>query len=53
MARDGSRGWDQGRQVKFWAQGRKFRLGPLISGAPKSRDEQKKVRASPDVRISA
>ena len=33
---------DQGRREKFRAPGQKFRLGPLASGAPKSRDEQKK-----------
>ena len=43
----------QGRREKFRAPGQKFRLGPLVSGAPKSRDEQKKVIASADVRISA
>ena len=32
----------QGRREKFRAPGQKFRLGPLVSGAPKSRDEQKK-----------
>ena len=31
----------QGRQEKFRAPGQKFRLGSLVSGAPKSRDEQK------------
>ena len=39
--------------MKFRAPGLKFRLGPLVSGAPKSRDEQKKIIASADVRISA
>ena len=43
----------QGRREKLWAPGQKFRLGPLVSGAPKSRDEQKKVIASADVQISA
>ena len=33
---------DQGRLEKFRAEGQKFRLGPLVSGAPKSSDEQKK-----------
>ena len=32
----------QGRLEKFRAEGQKFRLGPLVSGAPKSSDEQKK-----------
>ena len=32
----------QGRREKFRAPGQKFRLGPLVSGAPKSSDEQKK-----------
>ena len=32
----------QGRREKFRAPGLKFRLGPLVSGAPKSRDERKK-----------
>ena len=31
----------QGRREIFRAPGQKFRLGPLVSGAPKSRDEQK------------
>ena len=31
----------QGRREKFRAPGQKFRLSLLISGAPKSRDEQK------------
>ena len=31
----------------------KFHLGPLVSDAPKSRDEQKKVITSADVQISA
>ena len=43
----------QGRREKFRAPGQKFRLGPLVSSAPKSRDEQKKVIESADVRISA
>ena len=43
----------QGRREKFRAPGQKFRFGPLVSGAPKSRDEQKNVIASADVRISA
>ena len=43
----------QGRREKFRPSGQKFRLGPLVSGAPKSRDEQKKVIASADVQISA
>ena len=42
----------QERREKFRASGQKFRLGPLVSGTPKSRDEQKKVIASADVRIS-
>ena len=33
---------NQGRLEKFRAEGQKFRLGPLASGAPKSSDEQKK-----------
>ena len=37
---------------KISGPGQKFRLGPLVSGAPKSRDEQNKVIASADVRIS-
>ena len=61
------------RRDKFRAPGQNFLLGPLVSGAPKSRDEQKKghsfrrcsnfgstssdeqnkVIASADVRISA
>ena len=44
---------NQGRREKFRDPGQKFRFGPLVSGAPKSRDEQKKVIASADVRISA
>ena len=32
----------QGRRDKYRALGQKFRLGSLVSGAPKSRDEQKK-----------
>ena len=32
----------QGRREKFRAPGQKCRLGPLVSGAPKSRDEQKR-----------
>ena len=44
---------NQGRREKFRAPRQKFRLGPLVSGAPKSRDEQKKVIASADVPISA
>ena len=44
---------DQECREKFRAPGQKFRLSPLVSGAPKSRDEQKKVIASADVRISA
>ena len=43
---------EQGRREKFRAQGQKFRLGSLVSGTPKSHDEQKKVIASADVRIS-
>ena len=43
----------QGRREKLRAPGQKFRLGPLVGGAPKSRDKQKKVIASADVRISA
>ena len=43
----------QGHREKFRAPGQKFRLGPLVSGAPKPRDEQKKVIASADVQISA
>ena len=63
----------QGRREKFRAPGQKFCLGPLVGGAPKSSDEQKKghsvrrrsnfcsassdeqnkVIASADVRISA
>ena len=43
----------QGRREKFRAPGQKFRLGFLASGAPKSRDEQKKIITSADVRISA
>ena len=35
--------WIQGRREKFRAPMQKFRLGPLVSGAPKSCDEQKKV----------
>ena len=31
----------QERREKFRAPGQKFRLGPLVSGAPKSRAEQK------------
>ena len=42
----------QGRRDNFRAPEKKFRLGPLISGAPKTHDEQKKVIASADVRIS-
>ena len=42
----------QGRREKFRAPGQKFRLGPLVSVAPKSRDEQKRVIESADVRIS-
>ena len=34
--------FQQGRRDKFRAPGQKFRLGFLVSGAPKSRDEQKK-----------
>ena len=33
---------NQERREKFRAPRQKFRLGPLISGAPKSSDEQKK-----------
>ena len=43
----------QGHREKFRALGQKFRLGPLVSGAPKSRDEQKKVIQFADVQISA
>ena len=43
----------QGRREKFRAPGQKFCLGPLVSGSPKSRDEQKMSIASADVRISA
>ena len=43
----------KGLREKFRAPGQKFRLGPLVSGAPKSRDDQKKVIATADVRISA
>ena len=47
----------QGRREKFRAPGQKFRLGPLVSGALKSRDEQKlrsyRLIVSADVRISA
>ena len=32
----------QGRREKFRAPEQKFRSGPLVSGAPKSRDELKK-----------
>ena len=32
----------QGRREKFRAPGQNFRFGPLVSCAPKSRDEQKK-----------
>ena len=32
----------QGRREKFRAPGQKFCLGPLVRGAPKSRNEQKK-----------
>ena len=39
----------QGRREKFRALGQKFRLSSLVSGAPTSRDEQKKVLASADV----
>ena len=46
-------GAKQGRQEKFGAPGQKFRLSPLVSGPPKSRDEQKKIIASADVRILA
>ena len=35
----------QGRREQFRAPGQKFRLGPLVSGAPKSRDEHKKGRS--------
>ena len=35
-------GCSQGSREKFRAPGQKFRLGPLVSGFPKSRDEQKK-----------
>ena len=34
--------YQQGRLEKFRAEGQKFRFGPLVSGAPKSSDEQKK-----------
>ena len=44
---------NQGRREKFRAPEQKFRLGSWVSGATKSLDEQKKVRASADVRISA
>ena len=53
MSMSASKTPSQGHGEKFWAPGQKFRLGPLVSGAPKSRDEQKKVIASADVRISA
>ena len=43
----------QGRREKFRTSGQKFPLSPLVSGVPKSRDEQKKVIAFADVRISA
>ena len=43
----------QGRREKSGAPGQKFRFDPSVSGAPKSHDEQKKVIASADVRISA
>ena len=43
----------QGRREKFQAPRQKFRWGPLVSGAPKSRDEQNKVITSADVRILA
>ena len=43
----------EGRREKFWALGQKFRLGPWVSGFPKSRDELKKVIESANVRISA
>ena len=45
--------FNQGCREKFRALGQKFCLGLLVSGAPKSRDKQKKVRASADVRILA
>ena len=35
----------QGRREKFRAPGQNFCLGPLVGGAPKSRDEQKKGRS--------
>ena len=34
--------WKQGRREKFRAPGQKFALGPLVNGASKSRNEQKK-----------
>ena len=36
--------YTQGRREKFRAPGQKFRLEPLVSGAPKSRDEQRKKK---------
>ena len=33
---------DQGRRENFRAPGQKIRLGPLVSGAPKTHDLQKK-----------
>ena len=46
-------GRGQSRREKFLVPEQKFCLGPLVSGAPKSSDEQKKVIASADVlRIS-
>ena len=35
----------QGCREKFRALGQKFRLGPLVSGVPKSRDEQKNKKS--------
>ena len=35
-------GRDQGRRENFRAPGQKIRLGPLVSGAPKTHDQQKK-----------
>ena len=46
-------GHGKDRREKFRAPGQKFLLGSLVSGTPKSSDEQKKVIASADVWISA
>ena len=46
-------GFEHGRREKLRVPGQKIRFGPLVSGVPKSRDEQQKVIASADVRISA